>query len=204
MSGEFAELVASRREWLEGVLRPWCRVASLASLKLAEQNWLDLAGKVDVDGTLWAWAFSRFPHLVHPELQRIDETHAVTITLADGSRHTGIPDGRLSRGGSLVLLCDDPRGGRRLFEAGPFPLDQIRQVTRDGDPSDATMTAHDSDHAADDAETWTVWRQDDLGNRFVVTTGLTRAAALALNAEYEARGHKQLYWTEPSGSASST
>ncbi|WP_324605802.1 (deoxy)nucleoside triphosphate pyrophosphohydrolase [Streptomyces sp. NRRL B-24484] len=41
-----------------------------------------------------------------------------------------------------------------------------------------------------------VMRQDDNGNRFPVATGLGRAEAEALAAEFEARGHKQLYWVE--------
>jgi hypothetical protein len=45
-------------------------------------------------------------------------------------------------------------------------------------------------------ETWAVHRQDDNGNRFVVQTGLSREAAERLVAELEARGHKQVYWTE--------
>ncbi|WP_441250431.1 SPOR domain-containing protein [Kitasatospora sp. McL0602] len=45
--------------------------------------------------------------------------------------------------------------------------------------------------------TYRVMRQDDNGNRYLLAKGLTRAAAEALAAEYEARGHKQLYWVEP-------
>jgi len=44
-----------------------------------------------------------------------------------------------------------------------------------------------------------VMRQDDNGNRFLLARGLDRAAAEALAAEFEARGHKQLYWVEPEG-----
>lgn len=39
-------------------------------------------------------------------------------------------------------------------------------------------------------------RQDDNGNRFVVAKGLGRAEAEELAGEFEARGHKQLYWIE--------
>jgi hypothetical protein len=46
-------------------------------------------------------------------------------------------------------------------------------------------------------QTWTVHRQDDNGNRFVVETGLSREAAGRLVAELEGRGHKQVYWAEP-------
>ncbi|MFJ3218466.1 SPOR domain-containing protein [Kitasatospora sp. NPDC086801] len=41
-----------------------------------------------------------------------------------------------------------------------------------------------------------VMRQDDNGNRFLVAGGLERAEAERLAAEFEARGHKQLYWVE--------
>ena len=47
------------------------------------------------------------------------------------------------------------------------------------------------------AVAWTVHRQDDNGNRFVVQKGLTQAEAARLVALFEARGHKQLYWAEP-------
>ena len=46
--------------------------------------------------------------------------------------------------------------------------------------------------------TWTVHRQDDNGNRFVVRAGLSREEAERLVAEFEALGHKQLYWAEVS------
>lgn len=46
-------------------------------------------------------------------------------------------------------------------------------------------------------QTWAVYRQDDNGNRFVVSTRLGREEAKRLVAEFEARGHKQVYWAEP-------
>lgn len=46
-------------------------------------------------------------------------------------------------------------------------------------------------------QTWAVYRQDDNGNRFVVNTRLRREEAERLVAEFEARGHKQVYWAEP-------
>jgi UDP-N-acetyl-2-amino-2-deoxyglucuronate dehydrogenase len=45
-------------------------------------------------------------------------------------------------------------------------------------------------------ESWTVWRCDDNGNRFVVTEAQTRDEAERLVAEFTARGHKQIYWAE--------
>ena len=42
--------------------------------------------------------------------------------------------------------------------------------------------------------TWSVHRQDDNGNRYVVASGLAESDARKLVDEYDARGHKQLYW----------
>jgi hypothetical protein len=41
---------------------------------------------------------------------------------------------------------------------------------------------------------WDVHRQDDNGNHFVMESGLSRAAAERILAEFEARHHKQTYW----------
>ncbi|MCA9051772.1 MAG: hypothetical protein KDA89_23705, partial [Planctomycetaceae bacterium] len=49
----FAALAASRREWIDSVLRPWCRQANLKDLRQAESEWTDIAGRVDVAATLW-------------------------------------------------------------------------------------------------------------------------------------------------------
>ncbi|GAB7181181.1 SPOR domain-containing protein [Kitasatospora sp. Ki12] len=46
-----------------------------------------------------------------------------------------------------------------------------------------------------------VMRQDDNGNRFLVAKDLDRAEAQRLAAEFEARGHKQLYWVEETAGA---
>lgn len=46
------------------------------------------------------------------------------------------------------------------------------------------------------APTWTVHRQDDNGNRFIVETGLSREDAERLVDLFERRGHKQTYWAE--------
>ena len=47
-------------------------------------------------------------------------------------------------------------------------------------------------------ETWTVWRQDDGGSRYLVSSGHTRDEADRIVRELEARGHKQTYWAVPS------
>lgn len=46
-------------------------------------------------------------------------------------------------------------------------------------------------------ERWTVYRQDDNGNRFVMEKHISREEAERMVATFEARGHKQLYWMEP-------
>jgi hypothetical protein len=49
----------------------------------------------------------------------------------------------------------------------------------------------------EDAEPiWALYRIDDNGNVFLVRSGLTRSEANRLAAEFEARGHKQMYWVE--------
>ena len=45
-------------------------------------------------------------------------------------------------------------------------------------------------------EPWSLWRQDDNGNRARIETFGTREAALARQAEFESRHHKQIYWVE--------
>jgi len=44
---------------------------------------------------------------------------------------------------------------------------------------------------------WSVWRQDDSGNRFEVSRGLSRTNAARELARFESLGHKQTYWTAP-------
>lgn len=44
--------------------------------------------------------------------------------------------------------------------------------------------------------TWSVYRIDDNGNVFVVRKNQNQDEANCLVAEFEARGHKQMYWTE--------
>jgi len=41
---------------------------------------------------------------------------------------------------------------------------------------------------------WSVWRQDDNGNEIRMASLLKESEAQALVDEFEARGHKQMYW----------
>ncbi len=121
----FADLVASRKAWIESDLKPWCAKAALKDLRLAEQAWPDIAGKVDPEKTLWFWAWSRFPDLVNADLQAIDEAQRISVTLKGGRTLTGYPDARQSKQGELALLCPDPANPRRSIEEGPLSMDQI-------------------------------------------------------------------------------
>jgi len=120
----FDELVASRRRWLDEVLKPWCQSANRQDLIRAALEWGDLAGRVDEDATLWSWAWSRFPALVHEGLSVVNETKAVRVTLKTGEVHTGFPDARESKNGQLVLI---PAASAR-DPLGPFSLDDIERV----------------------------------------------------------------------------
>lgn len=104
---DFDELASSRRAWIDDVLTPWCRSAPRAELVKAEAEWPNLAGQVDPEQTLWTWAWSRFPELVHDGLSGVNETCEVEIVLNDGRSLTGFPDNRESRQGRLVLLVAD-------------------------------------------------------------------------------------------------
>ena len=43
---------------------------------------------------------------------------------------------------------------------------------------------------------WSVWRQDDNGNVFLMKNGLTELDALKLVREFEKKGNKQTYWAK--------
>jgi hypothetical protein len=125
----FAELVAQRREWIENVLKPWCHCARLAELKRAELEWEDLAGRVDAKATLWTWAWSRFPDLVHEQFPGVDETHPLRVTLKDGATYIGYADNRKTVGGHLVLLLTAATATRPI-ESEPLSIDDIAAAER--------------------------------------------------------------------------
>jgi hypothetical protein len=124
----FDALIASRRAWIDTVLKPWLRKAPRRDLLFAEQEWVDLAGRADTRKTLWPWAWSRFPVLYVDDLGGLEETYRVVVTLRDGSLHAGYPDARRSLHGELVLLGDSVVNGSR--ELGPFSIDDVVTVER--------------------------------------------------------------------------
>ncbi len=124
----FEELVSARKEWINTVLRPWCQRSRRADLLKAEPDWLDIAGKISPDKTLWLWAWSRFPELIHESLG-IEETSPVTVELHDGRRFRGFPDARKSLRGQLFIWSSD-EGTEIAGEIGPFSIDEITAVRR--------------------------------------------------------------------------
>ena len=124
----FEELVNSRKSWIDKTLRPWCQQARRMDLKKAEPDWVDIAGKVAPEKTLWLWAWSRFPELVH-ESMGIEETSEVEVRLRDERAFRGFPDARNSQCGELVILGRDPATEENT-EFGPFSIDDIVSIQR--------------------------------------------------------------------------
>ncbi len=121
----FEDLAASRRQWIDEVLHPWCRKANLKQLRRVEPEWLDIAGRVDINATLWTWAWERFDGLTHPEMAGVNETHQIRVSLNDGTVVTGFPDSRLSLRGMLVIVGSGEAG---IEEHGPFSIDDVAAV----------------------------------------------------------------------------
>lgn len=123
----FDDLATSRRQWIDDVLHPWVRTAPLKQLRKAEAEWLDIAGRVDMQATLWTWAWERFPGLTHPELSGVNETHPVRVTLNDGSKSEGFPDSRASERGMLVIVPISVNATNDQ-DCGPWSIDDIQSV----------------------------------------------------------------------------
>ena len=125
---DFDSLSASRRNWIDEVLRPWCRAMPVVELRKAEQEWFNIAGRVDANATLWTWAWERFPAIVHPDLPGVNETHEVTVLLRDCRSFTGFPDNRESQRGQLIMVSTTEDG--TLAHFGPILIDQIADITQ--------------------------------------------------------------------------
>ena len=126
----FDELVVSRKAWIDQTLKTWCRDACSKDLRKADAEWGDIAGRVDTESTLWTWAWSRFPDLVHDGLNGVDETAEVRVTLKDGRTLTGFPDGRRSQNGQLVLLCTSTSTTGAAEFSDPYSIDDIASVKK--------------------------------------------------------------------------
>jgi hypothetical protein len=67
---------------------------------------------------------------VNQELQGIDETTAVRVSLKDGQTVSGFPDARESQHGELYLLGRDPGQTFRTNMLGPFSIDDVQAVEK--------------------------------------------------------------------------
>ena len=65
--------------------------------------------------------------------------------------------------------------------AGAYPEDAYRPMWPNAEAGDPV---------------WSLWRQDDNGNRVEMARYANENAAKRHQEEYERRGHKQLYWIE--------
>jgi hypothetical protein len=136
MPKTFDGLIESRRAWIDNVLKPWCRQAARIDLLKADQEWHDIAGRVDTEFTLWLWAWSRFPALYVDDLKGLDESFEVQVTLKDGTRVVGFPDARESQRGMLVVITADAANP----QAGPFSIDDVINVERVTSPAADTLS----------------------------------------------------------------
>lgn len=62
-------------------------------------------------------------------------------------------------------------------------------------PTDGYRTMWPTGSAEDPR--WTLWRQDDNGNRVPMRHYGNEHTARSVAEEFERRGHKQMYWVEP-------
>ncbi len=130
----FSDLAASRREWIAEVLIPWSRQASYRDLIEAEQDWGNIAGQVDQEMTLWTWAWSRFPAVIHDGMPGLNETCEVLLKTTDGREATGYPDRQASSRGQIVLIS---RGEDGFEKSGPFRIDEITSIDLSGPATDS-------------------------------------------------------------------
>jgi hypothetical protein len=67
---------------------------------------------------------------VNAELNKIDETHEVTVTLKTGETYTGFPDARQSKKGMLVLVARSTTNPQLYEDVGPLSLDNVQSAAR--------------------------------------------------------------------------
>ena len=89
--------------------------------------------------------------------------------------------------------------GGRLDREYDADLDVAGVVDPDG--TKIEMSGRGASIDATSHDRWSVWRQDDNGQRFRISSGHARADAERACAEFEAKGHKQLYWVTPDDGA---
>jgi potassium/hydrogen antiporter len=112
----------------------------------------------------------------------------ISLVVRSGNLLTPTSDTTL-RADDDVLMLSDPDNAEaieRLFTAPGPPAAPASPGTPTPDDSAASAAV----------TTWVVWRQDDNGNRAIVSRHASRAEAEQVAGEFEARGHKQMYWVK--------
>ncbi|MCA9719512.1 MAG: hypothetical protein H6713_38340 [Myxococcales bacterium] len=108
---------------------------------------------------------------------------------------------RALAGGRWLVVRPHPDGGSALHvltdEPGDVDATALLSAALEAlllDVDDLVATHPEVTRAR--LPTWTLWRQDDNGNRFRMRRYRCRALAEREAEAYEARGHKQTYWVE--------
>lgn len=83
---------------------------------------------------------------------------------------------------------------RRLWVQTCPSLDDYRGYRPDEPGTGGLLRSAASQGGGDSGGCWTVWRQDDNGNRAQVSTGYSREEAERVCARFEALRHKQVLW----------
>lgn len=142
------------------------------------------------------------------EPEGLHRYHVAAGSRADGTTIGDLPCGEdawvsiVVRGGNLLTPGGDTTlraGDDVLLLSAPSNAAAIEHLftapaTASPDPGPAAAGAEATATAAAPAATWVVWRQDDNGNRAIVSRHAGRAEAEQVAREFEARGHKQMYW----------
>ena len=89
-------------------------------------------------------------------------------------------ENRMTQSENMIM----PETGTTLLPTLPMSIDHNAAAGR----GEAKASA--------ETRRWTVLRIDDNGNKFVVRGDLEERDAKEIVAEFEARGHKQVYWAE--------
>lgn len=134
---------------------------------------------------------------VAPELQRHGLARAIVAKAEKLLRGAGCPKINLQ-------IRTSNRGVIEFYRRLGYSVDDVvsmgKRLERDG-TSEAQSKLAAVGNALSFRGAWSVWGQDDNGNRYEMARGLTRDAAEKRAREFEEKGHKQTYWVEPTQKA---
>lgn len=130
---------------------------------------------------------------VAPELQRHGLARAMVAKAEQLLRGAGCPKINLQ-------IRTSNRGVIEFYRRLGYSVDDVvsmgKRLEQDGS-GEAQSKLAAVENALSSRSTWSVWGQDDNGNRYAIAHGLGRDAAEKRAREFEEKGHKQTYWIEP-------